>query len=73
MPASFISAVSGSIETQVIYLVMPDRFQNGDTTNDALGTPNCFDPTSTQKWHGGDLAGILPGWIANRLRVERGS
>ncbi len=43
---------------QVIYLVMPDRFQNGDTTNDSLGTPNCFDPTSAQKWHGGDLAGI---------------
>src|ERR1700723_667245 len=37
---------------------MPDRFQNGDPTNDDVGTPNCFDPTNPSKWHGGDLAGL---------------
>ena len=43
---------------QVIYLVMPDRFQNGDASNDDLGTPHCFDPADPRKWHGGDLAGL---------------
>jgi glycosidase len=37
---------------------MPDRFQNGDPTNDDAGTPNCFDPTNPSKWHGGDIAGL---------------
>jgi glycosidase len=43
---------------QVIYLVMPDRFRNGDTTNDGLGQANCLDTSNPQKYHGGDLAGI---------------
>ena len=43
---------------QVVYLVMPDRFQNGDPTNDDLGVPRCFDPLDPRKWHGGDLAGL---------------
>jgi alpha-amylase len=43
---------------QVIYLVMPDRFQNGDPANDNAGTPNCFDPSDPSKWHGGDIAGL---------------
>jgi glycosidase len=37
---------------------MPDRFQNGDPTNDDAGTPGCFDPANPSKWHGGDLAGL---------------
>jgi glycosidase len=44
--------------SQVVYLVMPDRFQNGDPTNDDAGTPSCFDPTDPKKFHGGDLAGL---------------
>lgn len=44
--------------SQVIYLVMPDRFRNGDPTNDSAAPPNCFDPNDPQKYHGGDLAGI---------------
>ncbi|WP_174368015.1 alpha-amylase family glycosyl hydrolase [Deinococcus sp. JMULE3] len=43
---------------QVIYLVMPDRFSNGTTSNDGLGQPNCFDPASPTKFHGGDLQGL---------------
>jgi glycosidase len=41
---------------QVIYLVIPDRFRNGDPTND--NATGCFDPTAPKKFHGGDLAGL---------------
>ena len=43
---------------QVIYLVFPDRFQNGDDKNDNLGVSDCFDPSSPTKFHGGDWAGL---------------
>lgn len=59
-PAS--QTISGSnIDTwrkQIIYLVLPDRFYNGSTANDNAGQPNCFDPNSKTKFHGGDLAGL---------------
>jgi glycosidase len=42
----------------VIYLVMPDRFFNGDARNDSLGSPGCFDPQAPTKFHGGDWAGL---------------
>lgn len=45
-------------QKQVIYLVMPDRFYNGNTANDGLGQPGCFDKASATKFHGGDLAGL---------------
>ena len=43
---------------QVLYLVMPDRFRNGDPSNDDLGSPGCFAPSDPQRFHGGDLEGI---------------
>ncbi len=43
---------------QVIYLSMPDRFFNGSASNDNLGAANCYDPANTQKFHGGDWAGL---------------
>src|SRR5438045_662886 len=43
---------------QVIYMVMPDRFFNGDATNDKSGAPGCFDPTMPKSSHGGDLTGL---------------
>ena len=43
----------------VIYLIMPDRFANGDTTNDnPAKAPGLNDRTKTRYYHGGDLAGI---------------
>jgi len=45
-------------QSQVIYLVMPDRFENGDTGNDRLGYESCFDPDSPTKFHGGDWEGL---------------
>lgn len=44
----------------VIYLVMPDRFANGDPANDhPPGTLDRLDRHSRGARHGGDLAGVL--------------
>ncbi len=41
-----------------IYMVMTDRFANGDPTNDLFGDPDCFDPDGDRAFHGGDFAGL---------------
>jgi|GEM_PF-256697 len=51
------------ITDEVFYFVMPDRFANGDATNDNAGLAedpmvSGFDPTSKKFYHGGDLAGL---------------
>lgn len=43
---------------QVLYLVMPDRFRNGDPSNDDAGAPNCHAPSDPRRFHGGDLEGL---------------
>ena len=50
-------------EDEVIYFVLPDRFDNGDPANDRGGLAGDrlttgFDPTSTGFFHGGDLKGL---------------
>ncbi len=50
-------------EDEVIYFVMPDRFENGDPSNDRGGLEGGpletgFDPTRKGFYHGGDLAGL---------------
>jgi glycosidase len=49
----------GFSSDDVIYLIMPDRFANGDPSNDdpAL-SPGLFDRSKPRYYHGGDLAGI---------------
>ena len=47
----------------VIYFVMPDRYLNGDTSNDLAGGATAdstggFNPKSTAFFHGGDLKGL---------------
>jgi neopullulanase len=43
----------------VIYLIMPDRFANGDPTNDEpTEFPGSHDRTKARAYHGGDLRGI---------------
>src|SRR5215470_861412 len=43
----------------VIYLIMPDRFANGDPTNDEPAeTPGSHDRANPRAYHGGDLRGI---------------
>jgi glycosidase len=44
----------------VIYLIMPDRFANGDLSNDRpYPTPDLTDRTQARFYHGGDLQGII--------------
>jgi glycosidase len=50
-------------EDEVIYFVLPDRFENGDPSNDRGGLTGDrlatgFDPTSKGFYHGGDLKGL---------------
>lgn len=51
-------------EDEVLYFLLPDRFENGDTTNDRGGLTGDrlvtgFDPASKGFYHGGDLKGVL--------------
>ena len=51
---------SGFTLDDIIYLVMPDRFANGDTTNDIVeGYGNDLDRSKGNARHGGDLEGII--------------
>jgi glycosidase len=44
----------------VIYLIMPDRFADGDATNnDPAISPGMFDRKKSRYYHGGDLQGII--------------
>jgi glycosidase len=50
-------------EDEVIYFMLPDRFANGDPSNDTGGIPgdrlaHGFDPTDWGFYHGGDLKGL---------------
>jgi len=46
-------------QSDVIYLIMPDRFANGDPTNDEPAEfPGSHDRLKPRAWHGGDLRGI---------------
>jgi glycosidase len=52
-----------SLASQRIYFVMPDRYANGDPSNDTGGLTGGrgitgFDPTNTAYYHGGDLKGL---------------
>ena len=51
-------------QDEVIYFLLPDRFANGDPANDHGGYApqrlvSGFDPTDTDFYHGGDLAGVI--------------
>lgn len=50
-------------EDEVIYFLLPDRFENGDPSNDRGGLSGDrlstgFDPTDKGFYHGGDLKGL---------------
>ena len=50
-------------QDEMIYFLMPDRFDNGDASNDTGGISggrldHGFDPTHEGFYHGGDLAGV---------------
>ena len=51
------------VEDDVIYFLLPDRFENGDPSNDKGGIPggrldHGFDPQHKGFFHGGDLKGL---------------
>ncbi|HVJ03027.1 MAG TPA: alpha-amylase family glycosyl hydrolase, partial [Sphingomonas sp.] len=50
-------------EDEVLYFLLPDRFENGDTANDRGGAKGDrlstgFDPAAKGFYHGGDLKGL---------------
>ncbi|HWH17659.1 MAG TPA: alpha-amylase family glycosyl hydrolase [Allosphingosinicella sp.] len=59
-------------QDEVVYFVLPDRFENGDSTNDTGGLKggrlqHGFDPAHKGFYHGGDLKGL-----ADRLDYIQG-
>lgn len=52
------AAASAGWRSQVLYLVVPDRFRNGDPTNDEAGAAGCHDANDPHRFHGGDLEGL---------------
>jgi glycosidase len=51
-------------QDEIIYFLLPDRFENGDTANDRGGLSGDrlqtgFDPTAPGFYHGGDLRGLI--------------
>lgn len=59
-PASYLQRKP---QDEVIYFVLPDRFENGDATNDHGGPKagplvDGFDPTRAGFYHGGDIKGV---------------
>jgi glycosidase len=48
-------SVEVGLSKDLIYFVFPDRYLNGDTSNDKF--PG-YDPTDTAFFHGGDLKGL---------------
>lgn len=55
------SHFQGVTTADVIYLIMPDRFANGDPTNDAPADspPEANDRKNPRAFHGGDFRGII--------------
>jgi glycosidase len=48
----------GLTENELIYLLMPDRFCDGDPTNNDPHGLKTYDRTTPRAYHGGDLKGI---------------
>ncbi|MDE2182941.1 MAG: alpha-amylase [Alphaproteobacteria bacterium] len=70
MPSSGAAAAQNAAylerlpQDEIIYLIMPDRFDNADPANDRGGLKGGrlktgYDPTDKAFYHGGDLEGVL--------------
>jgi glycosidase len=54
-----IHKFQGLAPTDVLYLIMPDRFANGDPSNgESAEAPGSHDRAKARAYHGGDLRGI---------------
>ena len=65
-----------SFASQRVYFVMPDRYANGDPSNDRGGLTGGrsitgFDPTDTGWYHGGDLKGLTGTCTDTRTGLAR--
>ena len=49
---------AGFSPADVLYLIMTDRFADGDLTNDGTPTQHAAELARQRGWHGGDLKGI---------------
>ncbi|MEP9402284.1 alpha-amylase family glycosyl hydrolase [Sphingomonas silueang] len=63
LPAAAQDVRSRLPEDEVIYFVLPDRFENGESRNDRGGMTGDrmvtgYDPTAKGFYHGGDLKGL---------------
>src|SRR6266852_4504205 len=57
--ARMLGKFQGLSQDDVMYLIMPDRFANGDPTNDEPAeAPGSHDRSKPRAYHGGDLRGI---------------
>ena len=57
--APTLGKYEGLSQDDVLYLIMPDRFANGDPSNDEPpGAPGSHDRAKPRAYHGGDLQGI---------------
>src|SRR6266481_2878401 len=57
--APTLGKFQGLSQDDVMYLIMPDRFANGDPTNDEPAeAPGSHDRSKPRAYHGGDLLGI---------------
>lgn len=55
-----IGKYQGFSPDDVIYLIMPDRFADGDgSNNDPAISKGLFDRSKTRRYHGGDLQGVI--------------
>ena len=58
-PLASVGRFQGFGPQDAMYLIMPDRFANGDTTNDRTPkSPAILDRQKGRWYHGGDLAGV---------------
>jgi len=59
-PLPRASRFQGITNDDIIYLIMPDRFANGDPSNDdPAKSKGLFDRAKGRYYHGGDLRGII--------------
>jgi glycosidase len=59
-PLSPTGRFQGFSNDDVVYLIMPDRFANGDPSNDdPIASPGMHDRAKARYYHGGDFEGII--------------
>jgi glycosidase len=59
-PLPSAARLQGFSPDDLIYLIMPDRFSNGDPSNDDPAiSAGLFDRSKSRYYHGGDLQGVI--------------